>query len=218
MPWALAKDDTKKERLAQVMYNLAEALRIISILIEPFMPNTPKKIWEQLNICDKNVTGWEMAKEWGLYPTNTKVQKGEIIFPRIDIKKELEEIEKKAAKKEVKETVKEEAKKPEISIEDFAKVELKVAKVLEASNIEGANKLLKLKLKVGNEEKQVVSGIAKHYEPSDLIGKNVIFVANLKPAKLRGIDSEGMILAASDKKDLSLITIDKDIADGTIVS
>ena len=218
MPWALAKDEAKKERLAQVMYNLAEALRVVSILIEPFMPNTPKKIWEQLNIADKNITGWDMAKEWGLYPTNNKVKKGEIIFPRIDIKKELEEIEKQATKKEAKKEEKKEDKKPEISIDDFAKVELKVAKVLEASAVEGANKLLKLKLKVGDQEKQVVSGIAKHYAPQDLIGKNVIFVANLKPAKLRGIDSEGMILAASDKKDLSLITIDKEIPDGTTVS
>ena len=217
MPWVLAKDEAKKHRLCRVMYNLAESLRIISILIEPFMPNTPAKIWEQLGI-DKSITAWDMSKKWGLYPTNVKVKKGDIIFPRIDIKKELEEIEKQAAKKQDNKEVSDKQERQTITIDDFAKVELKVAKVLEAEKIEGAKKLLKLKLKVGNDEKQVVSGIAKHYQPEDLVGKKVIFVSNLKPAKLRGIDSEGMILAASTDDELSLVTIDKDIPEGTVVS
>ena len=217
MPWVLAKDEAKKPRLARVMYNLAESLRIISILIEPFMPNTPAKIWAQLNI-DKSITAWDMSKQWGLYKAGTKVIKGDIIFPRIDIKKELEEIEKQSAKKEDNKEVSTKQEKQTITIDDFAKVELKVAKVLEAEKIEGAKKLLKLKLKVGDCEKQVVSGIAKHYEPQELVGKKVIFVSNLKPAKLRGIDSEGMILAASTGDELSLVTVDNDIQDGSSVS
>lgn len=217
MPWVLAKDEAKKPRLARVMYNLAESLRIISILIEPFMPNTPVKIWRQLNI-DESITAWDMSKQWGLYKTDTKVKKGDIIFPRIDIKKELEEIEKGIAKKQDNKDVSITKEKQTITIDEFAKVELKVARVLEAEKIEGAKKLLKLKLKVGDSEKQVVSGIAKHYEPKDLVGKKVIFVSNLKPAKLRGIDSEGMILAASTDDELSLVTVDKDIQDGSSVN
>lgn len=208
MPWVLAKDEKNKNRLAMVMYNLAESLRIISILIEPFMPNTPRKIWEGLGISDN--TSWDEAKTWGLYPTNRKVKKGDIIFPRIDIKKELENTEKEETKKDKEGST--------ITIEEFSKVELKLAKIIEAKRIEGANKLLKLKLKVGNEEKQVVSGIAKYYEPENLVGRKVVFVSNLKPAKLRGIESEGMILAAADGKDLALVTVDKDLEDGTIIS
>lgn len=213
MPWVLAKDKANKDRLSQVLYNLAEALRIVSILIEPCMPNTPSKIFEQLNIANLDITAWDDAKTWGLYPLNTKIVKKDIIFPRIDIQKELEELEKKKQEQKVNMDNKE-----VITIDDFAKLDLKVAKVVSAEEVEGSSKLLKLKLKVGIEERQVVSGIAKHYEPQSLVGKSVVFIANLKPTQLKGITSEGMILAAANDTKLSIITVDKDIADGTTVS
>lgn len=218
MPWVLSRSEADRPRLAAVMYNLAESLRIISILLQPFMPETPAKIWGQLGIggCSEALQ-WESAKKWGSYPENVPVCKGEVIFPRIDTKKELEELEMmngktaepapKAAEKE--NTAPAEAAGPElISIEDFARIDLRVARVLEAEKVEGADKLLKLKLEMGSEIRQVVSGIAKYYQPETLAGKYVILVANLKPVKLRGIESQGMILAASDDKSLALATLD----------
>ncbi len=239
MPWVLAKDEANTPRLAQVMYNLAETLRIIAILIQPFMPETPEKIWNQLGISDGSLVEWEKSKEWGIYPVGVTVNKGGVIFPRIDLKKELEEIEKlteKAAEasntaqapkaKEAEKPAKTEkaAEQPAdetnanlITIDDFAKVDLRVAKVLEAEKVEKADKLLKMKLQVGDEVRQVVSGIAKYYTPEEMVGKTLILVANLKPAKLRGIESQGMILAASDENGLSLVTIDKDMPSGAHV-
>ena len=242
MPWVLAKDEANSPRLAQVMYNLAETLRIIAVLIQPFMPETPEKIWNQLGIGDKSLVTWEKAKEWGVYPAGATVCKGEVIFPRIDLKKELEELENMSevsappqeaeTKKEAAEADKSKEGKAKqqspaqpvdetnanlITIDDFSKVELRVAKVLEAEKVEKADKLLKMKLQVGNEVRQVVSGIAKYYTPEEMVGKTLILVANLKPAKLRGIESQGMILAASDENGLSLVTIDKDMPSGARV-
>ncbi len=239
MPWVLAKDESNTARLSQVMYNLAETLRVVSILILPFMPETPEKIWSQLGIEDKGIVAWEKAKEWGLYPSRASVKKGDIIFPRIDVKKELEEIEKisqankqeEKAEKIEKDSKKEAKKQPTsdvagtddetnanlITIDDFSKVELRVAKVIEAEKVEKADKLLKMKLQVGEETRQVVSGIAKYYTPEEMVGKTLILVANLKPAKLRGIESQGMILAASNEDGLSLVTIDKDMESGARV-
>lgn len=233
MPWVLAKDESKKARLAEVMYNLAESIRIVSILIQPFMPETPEKIWYQLGLKDEASLSWESTNAWGGYPEGISVNKGEIIFPRIDIKKELEELEKitvqntsqKAAEEggknkndtKPKQQEKEEEKDVFITIDDFAKLDLRVAKVLEAEKVEGADKLLKLKVELGSEIRQVVSGIAKHYSPDEMVGKYVILVANLKPVKLRGIESQGMILAASDDKDLVLATVDRTIGSGTKV-
>lgn len=225
MPWKLAKDEENKARLAEVIYNLAESLRIISILLQPFMPETPEKIWHQLGIVDKNIINWESSKSWGLYPVGAKVNKGDVIFPRIDVKKELEELEKltvqetnaKEQKSEDKKKVEEKSNDGYITIDDFAKIDLRVAKVLEAEKVEGADKLLKLKLEMGEEIRQVVSGIAKHYSPDELVGKFVILVANLKPVKLKGIESQGMILAASNDKDLVLAALDKDIESGAKV-
>lgn len=231
MPWILARDEAKKSRLAAVMYNLAESIRIVSILIQPFMPETPEKIWEQLGLEKGEAVLWESSKTWGRYPEGASVKKGEIIFPRIDVEKELKQIEKLTKNNADKEGLAEKGRKSKrsaqkktedgiqnlISIEDFARMDLRVAKVIEAEKVENADKLLKLKLEVGNDTRQVVSGIAKHYSPEDLIGKNVIFVANLKPAKLRGIESQGMILAASNDKELTLLTLDKDIESGTKV-
>lgn len=233
MPWVLAKDESRKGRLAAVLYNLAESIRIVSILLQPFMPETPAKIWNQLAI-DSDETGWESAGQWGVYKPTRPVQPGEIIFPRIDVEKELESLAAitpdaatgKPAKKEQEQKEAQDAKttvsdeKAQITIDDFAKLDLRVAKVLAAEKVEKSDKLLKLRLRVGAEEKQVVSGIARHYSPEELVGKTVVLVANLKPARLRGIESQGMILAAASEDDslLSLITVDKDISDGTKVS
>lgn len=228
MPWALAKEEEKKPRLAEVMYHLAESIRIISILIQPFMVETPEKIWAQLGLAKGARVEWENAKVWGGYPAGIQVSKGEIIFPRIDLKKELEELEKltptaaeAAVKEEKKEKMAKEQVKPQetefVSIEDFAKLDLRVAKVLEAEKVEGADKLLKLKLELGSEIRQVVSGIAKYYSPQELVGKHVVMIANLKPVKLRGIESQGMILAASDEKELVLATVDKPMSSGAQV-
>jgi methionyl-tRNA synthetase len=237
LPWVLAKDEANNARLAQVMYNLVESLRIVSILIQPFMPETPEKIWNQLGIENGNLVEWDKSKEWGLYPAGATVKKGDVIFPRIDIKKELEEIEKlsgtdKQPTKEEKVVKTANAAKAVakpgneadnetdanlITIDDFSKVDLRVAKVIEAEKVEKADKLLKMKLQVGEETRQVVSGIAKYYTPEEMVGKTLILVANLKPAKLRGIESQGMILAATNENGLSLVTIDKDLGSGAHV-
>lgn len=207
MPWVLAKDESKKERLGTVLYNLTEALRFIAVLISPFMPNTPKKIFEQLGV-EENLTTWESLK-FGLLKEGTKVKRGEIIFPRIDVKKELVAIEEKA---------KEEKKIDYITIEEFAKIQLRVAEILEAERVEGSDKLIKMKLKVGEETRQIVGGIARYYTPEELIGKKIIIVYNLEPKKLKGIESQGMLLAASTEGKMSLLTVDRDIESGAKIS
>lgn len=230
MPWVLAKDPSNSERLAMVLYNLAESLRIISILLEPFMPETPGKIWEQLGICfeDRRYTKWDLAGQWGVYPAGVNVNKGDVLFPRIDLKAELEELEKiSTPKTEVKQNnqhkqasvcdEQKDDKSEYITIDDFAKLDLRVAKVLEAEKVEGADKLLRLVLQVGEEKRQVVSGISKHYSPDEITGKYVVLVANLKPVKLKGIESQGMILAASEGDSLVLITTEKEITSGSRV-
>jgi len=211
MPWALAKDDSQKARLGGVLYNLLESIRFIAVLLQPFMPETAKSIFEQINATD---TAWDSLDVFGKTKAGDKVGTATPLFQRLDEAKKMEEIEASLAKPEVKEE-----KEPEnlISIEDFAKVEIKVGKVLESTYVEGADKLLVSKIKVGDEVKQIVSGIAKFYPPEEFVGKSVAVVTNLKPVKLRGVLSEGMILAASDKKNLSLLTLDKEIADGTSI-
>ena len=209
MPWILARDESKKDRLGTVLYNLAESLRYIAVLIEPFMPNTPGKIFSQLGIEDKELKTWDSLKIFGALPSGIRVKKGGIIFPRVEFGKET-----KAEKKEEVEV----EKKEEITIEDFDRIEFKVAKVLECEKVEGARKLLKFKLEVGDETRQVVSGIAENYKPEDLIGKNMVLVANLKPVKLRGIESQGMILAASEGDDVVVITTLEDIKSGSVVN
>jgi methionyl-tRNA synthetase len=208
MPWVLAKDESKKGRLGTVLYNLAEALRFIAVLISPFMPNTPQKMFEQLGI-EKDLTTWESLK-FGLLKEGTKVKRGEIIFPRIDVNKELNVIEEEAEK--------EEKKIDYITIEDFAKIQLRVAEILEAEKVEDSDKLIKMKLKVGEETRQIVGGIARHYTPEELIGKKIIIVYNLEPKKLKGIESQGMLLAASTEGKMSLLTVDRDIESGAKIS
>ena len=245
-PWVLAKsaatDPEAKARLAGVMYTLLEGIRIISVLIEPFMPETPAKIRTQLGIIDRpELTGWETASQWGTYPDGTEVKKGDALFPRIDAEKELEELEKMNAAAKVAaaaaagagnagntekagacgdtaNSAGEEDDANLITIDDFAKVQMNVAEVISAEKVEGSDKLLLLKLSLGDQQRQVVSGIAKQYSPEEMKGKKVILVSNLKPAVLKGIRSEGMILAASKGKKLVLVTVDGDIPAGAKIS
>ncbi len=220
-PWVLAKDEAMKPRLAAVMYTLLEGIRNIAVLIEPFMPRTPGKIFAQLGIeSGSDITKWESTYSWGGYQSGMKVVKGEPLYPRIDVAKELEALaalEKPSEKNTSRQDDQDGAGL--ITIEDFDKVQLKVAKVLTCERVEGADKLLKMTMSLGGgETRQVVSGIAKHYSPEEMIGKKVVLVSNLKPAVLRGIESQGMILAASKGKKLSLVTIDGDLPEGTAIS
>lgn len=226
-PWILAKDPAQAERLQAVMYNLAEALRIIAILIAPFVPVTAPKIYEQLGL-GKPESFFMADAVWGKLATGTKVQKGEPLFPRIEVTEAGETViaaTKKTAAKAIKaEAPKAEAKKEEkpvaageITIDDFAKIDLRVATVIGAERVPKTDKLIKLQVKIGDEERTIVSGIAKHYEPENLIGKNVIVIANLKPAKLRGIESRGMVLAASDGEGNLVLADAPGIASGSKV-
>lgn len=228
-PWILAKDPAQAERLQAVMYNLAEALRIIAILIAPFVPVTAPKIYEQLGL-GKPESFFMADAVWGKLETGTKVQKGEPLFPRIEVTEAGETViaaTKKSAAKAIKaEAPKAEAKKEakpaaaaagEITIDDFAKIDLRVATVVAAERVPKTDKLIKLQVKIGDEERTIVSGIAQHYEPENLIGKNVIVIANLKPAKLRGIESRGMVLAASDGEGNLVLADAPGIASGSKV-
>ncbi len=209
MPWALAKDPEKKSRLNTVMYNLVESLRVISVLIAPFMPITAEKIWNQLGIAQAfDEVQFADIKSWGKTPVGTKVNKPEQLFPRIE-----EEKEEKTQKAEVKPAVNEKvvvepAVTEEISIEDFSKVHLRVVKVLAAEKVKKADRLLMLTVDLGDEQRTIISGIAEHYTPEELIGKNVVMVINLKPAKIRGVVSKGMVLAASIDDKLKVIEVD----------
>ncbi|WP_138204342.1 methionine--tRNA ligase [Haloimpatiens lingqiaonensis] len=208
MPWALAKEEDKKERLGTVLYNLSETIRFVSVLVSSFLPETSEKINGKLNV---ELTSWDTLASFDGTKAGTKVEKGENLFPRIDVKKKLEELEKirqeQLAKVEEQNVQPMQPLKPEITIDDFDKIDLRVVKVLECEPVKKANKLLKLKVDLDGEERQVISGIAKYYKPEDLIGKYVVLVANLKPVKLRGELSQGMILAASTDDDSKLFTV-----------
>ncbi len=196
-PWVLAKDENKKARLATVLYNLLDTIRIATTLVNPVMPNTTLEIWRQIG-ADSKVTSWDNAGKFGVLPNNVTVVKGEVIFPRIDLDKEIDELNAVIAsqKPKVEEVIKQEiVLEPEITIDDFMKVELRVAKVISCEKVKKSDKLLCLQLDDGMGGRQVVSGIAKSYEPSDLVGKKVMLVANLKPVKIRGVESFGMICA-----------------------
>ena len=194
-PWVLAKDEANKPRLACVLYNLLDAIRIVSTLLSPFMPTTMPKVYEQIGAKDSDIT-YENAGKFNVLPADVTVKKGEVLFPRIDVEKEIEALNALIAPNKEEEKVHEIELAPEISIDDFAKVELRVAKVLKCEPVPKAKKLLCLQLDDGMGGRQVVSGIAKWYKPEDLIGKKVIVVANLKPVKLCGVESQGMICAA----------------------
>jgi methionyl-tRNA synthetase len=227
-PWVLAKDEAKQGELASVMYHLAESIRIVSVLIQPFMTETPAKIWSQLGLANTSLTEWDSLKQFGMIPAETTVAKGEPIFPRLETEEEVQFIKTSMGSGSAPaEEPKQEAKKaesapaadeaPEISIDDFMKVDLRVATVIEAEPIKKADKLLKLQLDLGYEKRQVVSGIAQFYKPEDLAGQKVICVTNLKPVKLRGELSQGMILAGSSDGQLTLATVDPSLPNGSKV-
>nr|WP_247898345.1 methionine--tRNA ligase [Paenibacillus pabuli] len=234
-PWALARDEAKRNELASVMSHLIESLRIASILLQPFLTRAPRKIWEQLGIQEGELTAWDSAKQWGVIPAGNVLQKGDPIFPRLDSEQEIAYIAeamtggKKAEEQpeaaqanaggssEAVQPVTAPEGKEEIGIDDFAKVELRVAQVIACEPVKKADKLLMLQLDLGYEQRQVVSGIAKFYSPEDMVGRKVICVTNLKPVKLRGELSQGMILAASHGDQLTLATVPDNMPNGAQV-
>ena len=233
-PWVLAKNEADRPRLGTVLYVLLECARIVAVLIAPTMPRTPERIFAQIGVTDEALKTWESIKVFGGVVPGSKVHKGEALFPRIDVAKELEllEAEKQAALEHAKEIAEKDAKKEEIpapsdeektvftqrdliQFEDFEKIQLVVAKVLKCEKVPKADKLLMSTLKVGDTERVVVSGIAKFYTPEEMVGKKVV-LANLAPRKIRGVESHGMLLCAANADDskLSLLTVDSDMEDG----
>ena len=222
-PWVLAKDEANRERLGTVLYHLAECVRIVAVLIGPFMPRTPARIFEQLGVTDEALQTWD-SLHFGVLPAGIKVQKGAALFPRIDIPKELEALAKdeQASQAQAPQSTPEEAaqqaEKPEIAIDDFEKLSLKVALVTAAEKVKKIDKLLQLTLKVGKETRTVLSGIASQYTPEDVVGKKVVLLYNLAPRKMRGVVSQGMILCGGDHENFRLLTVDGDVPDGSEVS
>ena len=219
MPWALAKDETKKDRLATVLYNLVEGISIGAELLFPFMPETSQKIKAQLNAPDRE---YEQLGEFGLYPDGGKVvEKPEILFARLDLNEVMEKVEaKKAAAKEepTGEPGVDVDKKPEITIDDFDKVQLRVGEIIKCEAVPKSKKLLCSQVKMGSEVRQIVSGISQYYKPEEMVGKKVIVVANLKPAKLAGVLSEGMLLCAENEKgEYVLLAPESDVPNGVEV-
>ena len=210
MPWALAKDETKQERLQTVLYNLVESIRIAAVLLESFLPETSAKILDQINATQKDYLD---LNTFGLYESGTKVtSQPQALFMRLDPKVVLAQIEaeeKPTPKKSL---------TPEISIEDFAKIELKVGTVLKCEKHPKADKLLVSQVDLGDETRQIVSGIATAYTPEDMVNRKVIVVTNLKPANLRGVESQGMLLAGQHKKKIALATIIEELPNGTKIS
>ncbi|NLJ85912.1 MAG: methionine--tRNA ligase [Firmicutes bacterium] len=221
-PWSLNKAGNS-QRLDTVLYHLGEILRILALLIKSFLPTTGSKIWAQLGIGDDLELTTFADTRWGGLKPGTRVKKGDPIFPRIEIDavNEVEDVaapdnRQKAGGEESMEKVAS-SDKPLVSIDDFAKLDLRVAKIKAAEPVSGADRLLKLQIEIGDEERQIVAGIAQHYQPDELVGKQIVVVANLKPAKVRGVVSEGMLLAASTADNLSLVTIEKDLPSGARV-
>ncbi|MDK2817778.1 MAG: methionyl-tRNA synthetase [Moorella sp. (in: firmicutes)] len=222
-PWALAKDPLKKPRLQTVLYNLAEAMRQATIMVGPFMPGVPARVWEQLGLAHVPAAHtWESLATWGGIPAGTRVKRGPALFPRIELDEQEGEDqvtlqEKPATSPAVKEDTAVKPVAEEITIEEFARLKLRVAEVLAAEKVANADRLLKLEVKVGDERRTIVAGIARYYRPEELVGKKVVIVANLKPAKIKGIVSQGMVLAAVAGDTLSLITPERAVQDGAQV-
>ena len=234
-PWVLCKDPEKKGLLGNVLLTLAECVRFAAVLIGPFMPSTPARIFAQLGIADDSLKTWDSLKCYGMLPAGIKVCKGDALFPRIDVMKELEALngggkeEKKAAKEEQKQEKKTEKKAEkkhdepeypaEIAIDDFFKCKIQVARVKACEKVEKSSKLLKFTLSLGKDgERTVVSGIQKWYQPETLVGRQVAVITNLKTAKLAGIESQGMILSAMDEQgNLRLMSVEEGVEDGAII-
>ncbi|MBC7342333.1 MAG: methionine--tRNA ligase [Clostridia bacterium] len=228
-----------RQRLNRVLYNLAETIRVVTVLASPFMPAMPDRVWPQLGIeGSPELASWESIQRWGALPPGTRVHRGEAVFPRIGEQGDAAVAEEQGAKNQLRQTAPKEGKRhkehkeqlekkeaarvtePEtelISIEEFARLDLRVAEVLAAEKVEKTDRLLKLRVRIGDEERTVVAGIAQYYRPEELVGKKVVVVANLKPATLRGITSQGMILAAVGDDGLSLVTPERNLASGAKV-
>ena len=213
-PWVLGRSEEGKPRLRTVLYYLAECCRAVAVYVGPTMPSTPARMFAQLGVEDENLQTWESVQTFGQLKPGTRVHKGEALFPRIDIRKELEELAKAepaapAPRAEEKKPQEEEKGFGTIAIDDFAKVQLVTAKVTACERVPKSDKLLKETLDVGGETRTVVSGIAQWYTPEEMVGKTVVLVKNLAPRKMRGVVSEGMLLCASDKDgNLKLITVE----------
>ena len=202
MPWILAKQENS-ERLNAVLYNLVETIRIIGIALRPFLVETPSEIFNQIGVED-DICTWDSSKKFGLLKENTKVKKGKNLFQRIEINKEKSKMEQDKKDNEVVQEVQNQY----ITIDDLSKVELKVGQVLEVSRVENSDKLYKLIVDIGNEKRTIVSGIVPYYKEEELLNKQIVVVTNLKPAKLRGIESQGMLLAAGDNDVVKLLVLD----------
>jgi methionyl-tRNA synthetase len=216
-PWALAREG-QTERLHTVLYHLAEALRVLTVLLTPFLPGLPERVWPQLGLEEAGqLHTWESARRWGAFPPGAKVRRGPALFPRKEEQEEAPPASSTPPPAVRPEETKKEAATVSISLEEFARVDLRVAKVLQAEKVPGADRLLKLTVNLGEEQRTVVAGIAQFYRPEELVGRQVILVANLAPAKVRGIWSQGMILAAVEGEQLSLLTVDRPIQSGAKV-
>lgn len=220
-PWVLAKDETNKSRLGNVMAHLVESLRKTAIMLKPFLTETPTEIFRQLGVQDDSLKEWDSLSKNGEVEAGTKVVKGDPIFPRLDVEKEVQTIKammQKPAQEENEEANKVPEQKEEIIIDDFMKLDMRVAEVLKAEQVKKTDKLLKLQVDVGTDKRQIVSGIAEHYNPEDMVGKKVICVTNLKPVKLRGEMSEGMILSGEDEDGkLALASVEQTLPNGSVV-
>ncbi len=223
-PWVLAREEKNRDRLKTVLYNLLESLRIIAVMLKPFLTEAPSKMGEQLGQLEaiKNAN-WDDTK-WGALKTGVKVYNGEPMFPRIDLEEYFEKVEARKQESTSEEKEKEGNNlelaeiKDRITFEEFMDTDIRVAEIIEAEKIEGSNKLLKLKVDIGLEKRQLVAGIAKHFTAEDVIGLKILIVANLEPATIFGVKSEGMILAATDpEENMVLSTVSDDIANGSQV-
>jgi methionyl-tRNA synthetase len=229
-PWALNRDG-QVERLNTVLYNMAETIRIIAVLIQPFLPNSSRKVFEQYQVAGEGTT-WDSIRTFGGMAAGQKIAQSSPLFPRLDVEEELvslgqliyqkpsgsSTVPEAPAKPEVEEKkVTETAESKYIGIDTFAQVELRVGQITDAERVEGADKLLCLQVDLGTETRQIVSGIAKHFEPAALVGEKVVVVTNLKPVKLRGVESNGMLLAASQEDNLKLVTVPAGMPNGAVV-
>ncbi|MBU4370917.1 MAG: methionine--tRNA ligase subunit beta, partial [Proteobacteria bacterium] len=199
-PWLLAKDPANRARLETILYNLLEVLRITAVLISPFMPGSAAKIQEQLGIADAAGQNFDTIREWGALPPGNELKRSESLFPRVEVK--AAEASPEPAKAEAPPI------KPEISYEEFEKVDLRTAKVLAAEMVPKSNKLIRLTVEIDG-ERQIVAGIGKDYKPAELVGKTIVVVANLKPAKLMGVESRGMLLATDTEEGLTVLGFDR---------
>jgi len=218
-PWEIAKAENSTDKINSIIYHLTESLRIISLLLTPFMPKTAESIWNRLglneigNFKDQRFSSIE---KWGGIKKEITLKTSDPLFLRTDIKVNTD-------KPKQKEVTMDNTTSPiqqlndQIDISEFAKIDLRVAEILSAEQVEGADKLLKINITLGNEKRQIVAGIAQHYKPEELVGKKVVVVANLKPAKIRGVESRGMLLAASDENTISILTPLKDVSVGSKV-